>query len=269
MEVKEERDNTNSKETSKAPTTASRCHSDTEHHSRTCFHWPRKRRSHSQAEARLDAANVSKSPSNPLVKLVSSISLKLENNGSVARDHLASERTFLAYVRTSLGCATMGVGTSKQQKVPAYIFSILSPYSTGPVVRTYTRNTQNTQSPSSRNNTRCHHRHRGHNRSTYRYVILTPPLTIFHIHLPQKPGPCHRHNPLFPHPNGARLRFIPSSWRSRVSHRRNTRIVGRRDLRRSRRYRLDLTHDFRLSFFGDYDILTTEDRGSLYILDGD
>lgn len=36
-------------------------------------------------------------------------SLVLENNGSVARDHLAAERTFLAYVRTSLVCATMGV----------------------------------------------------------------------------------------------------------------------------------------------------------------
>jgi len=34
----------------------------------------------------------------------------LENSGSVARDHLASERTFLAYVRTSMGMATMGVG---------------------------------------------------------------------------------------------------------------------------------------------------------------
>ena len=41
-------------------------------------------------------------------------SLTLENSGSVARDHLASERTFLAYVRTSLGCSTMGVGESNQ-----------------------------------------------------------------------------------------------------------------------------------------------------------
>ncbi len=37
------------------------------------------------------------------------ISLTLENNGSVARDHLASERTFLAYVRTSLVLASTGV----------------------------------------------------------------------------------------------------------------------------------------------------------------
>lgn len=36
--------------------------------------------------------------------------LVLENSGSVARDHLASERTFLAYVRTSLAVASTGVG---------------------------------------------------------------------------------------------------------------------------------------------------------------
>lgn len=35
--------------------------------------------------------------------------LVLENAGSVARDHLASERTFLAYVRTSLALASTGV----------------------------------------------------------------------------------------------------------------------------------------------------------------
>lgn len=34
----------------------------------------------------------------------------LENAGSVARDHLASERTFLAYVRTSLAISMAGVG---------------------------------------------------------------------------------------------------------------------------------------------------------------
>ncbi|CAL1713570.1 unnamed protein product [Somion occarium] len=35
--------------------------------------------------------------------------LTLQNSGSVARDHLASERTFLAYVRTSLTITSMGV----------------------------------------------------------------------------------------------------------------------------------------------------------------
>ncbi|EDR01760.1 uncharacterized protein LACBIDRAFT_163612, partial [Laccaria bicolor S238N-H82] len=37
-------------------------------------------------------------------------SLTLKNSGSTARDHLASERTFLAYVRTSLAMASAGVG---------------------------------------------------------------------------------------------------------------------------------------------------------------
>ncbi|KAF7312832.1 hypothetical protein MKEN_00966900 [Mycena kentingensis (nom. inval.)] len=37
------------------------------------------------------------------------ISLTLQNAGSVARDHLASERTFLAYVRTSLAMSAAGV----------------------------------------------------------------------------------------------------------------------------------------------------------------
>ncbi|TRM57509.1 hypothetical protein BD626DRAFT_439539 [Schizophyllum amplum] len=36
-------------------------------------------------------------------------SLVLENSGSVARDHLANERTFLAYTRTSLVIASTGV----------------------------------------------------------------------------------------------------------------------------------------------------------------
>lgn len=38
------------------------------------------------------------------------VSVTLENSGSVARDHLASERTFLAYMRTSLTIASAGVG---------------------------------------------------------------------------------------------------------------------------------------------------------------
>ncbi|PPR00465.1 hypothetical protein CVT24_004526 [Panaeolus cyanescens] len=41
--------------------------------------------------------------------LLDNASLRLENSGSVARDHLASERTFLAYMRTSLAIASSGV----------------------------------------------------------------------------------------------------------------------------------------------------------------
>ncbi|TDL20195.1 hypothetical protein BD410DRAFT_704255, partial [Rickenella mellea] len=46
-------------------------------------------------------------------------SFVLENSGSVARDHLALERTFLAYVRTSLGCASMGVALVQLLSVPS------------------------------------------------------------------------------------------------------------------------------------------------------
>ncbi|KAF7317956.1 DUF202 domain-containing protein [Mycena kentingensis (nom. inval.)] len=44
----------------------------------------------------------------PLVRRLN-VAFTLENSGSVARDHLASERTFLAYVRTSLAIASTGV----------------------------------------------------------------------------------------------------------------------------------------------------------------
>ncbi|KAF6757571.1 hypothetical protein DFP72DRAFT_239057 [Ephemerocybe angulata] len=44
-----------------------------------------------------------------LVTVRNKTSLRLENSGSVARDHLASERTFLAYIRTSLAIASSGV----------------------------------------------------------------------------------------------------------------------------------------------------------------
>ncbi|KAK0237955.1 hypothetical protein EDD85DRAFT_832398 [Armillaria nabsnona] len=37
------------------------------------------------------------------------VGLTLQNNGSVARDHLASERTFLAYIRTSLALVSAGM----------------------------------------------------------------------------------------------------------------------------------------------------------------
>lgn len=42
--------------------------------------------------------------------VISAVSLTLENSGSVARDHLSVERTFLAYMRTSIAIAASGVG---------------------------------------------------------------------------------------------------------------------------------------------------------------
>ncbi|KAJ7164364.1 hypothetical protein C8R46DRAFT_311413 [Mycena filopes] len=41
------------------------------------------------------------------------VALVLENSGSVARDHLASERTFLAYIRTSLTIASAAVALAQ------------------------------------------------------------------------------------------------------------------------------------------------------------
>ncbi|KAI9310754.1 hypothetical protein BX666DRAFT_1818897, partial [Dichotomocladium elegans] len=37
----------------------------------------------------------------------------LENSGSVARDHLANERTFLAWLRTSLSTISVGIGITQ------------------------------------------------------------------------------------------------------------------------------------------------------------
>ncbi|KAL4080847.1 hypothetical protein J3A83DRAFT_4202895 [Scleroderma citrinum] len=52
------------------------------------------------------------------------LSLVLENKGNVARDHLASERTYLAYVRTSLACASAGVALVQ-------LFTLVSSESSG------------------------------------------------------------------------------------------------------------------------------------------
>ncbi|GLB38297.1 putative protein with domain of unknown function (DUF202) [Lyophyllum shimeji] len=67
--------------------------------------------------------------------LLPSISLTLVNSGSVGRDHLASERTFLAYVRTSLAIACSGVAL-----VQLYTAASANPgHSTGHRLHAYIR----------------------------------------------------------------------------------------------------------------------------------
>ena len=78
-------------------------------HSRIDANEPREGPSAPTSSTRRKAGNDDASAAAPLPF---SLSLTLQNTGSVARDHLASERTFLAYVRTSLAFASAGVGTS-------------------------------------------------------------------------------------------------------------------------------------------------------------
>ncbi|KAF5026274.1 hypothetical protein F66182_1664 [Fusarium sp. NRRL 66182] len=59
------------------------------------------------------AESNNKSPSWWRIQAEKFQSVELENKGSVARDHLAIERTFLAWLRTSLSFASIGVATTQ------------------------------------------------------------------------------------------------------------------------------------------------------------
>ncbi|CAD1812188.1 hypothetical protein FOB58_004404 [Candida parapsilosis] len=48
--------------------------------------------------------------SNSSLKDIFNFQINLPNKGSVARDHLANERTFLSWIRTSLVFVTFGIG---------------------------------------------------------------------------------------------------------------------------------------------------------------
>ncbi|KJA23400.1 hypothetical protein HYPSUDRAFT_39886 [Hypholoma sublateritium FD-334 SS-4] len=60
-------------------------------------------------------------------KNINGVELTLVNIGSVARDHLALERTYLAYVRTSLGIASAGVALMQFLRLGADTRSFAAP----------------------------------------------------------------------------------------------------------------------------------------------
>ena len=57
-----------------------------------------------------------------LRRLISSFRAEpLKNTGSLARDLLASERTFLAWTRTGLGFIALGVGARESRSFRRYL----------------------------------------------------------------------------------------------------------------------------------------------------
>ncbi|CDH53235.1 hypothetical protein RO3G_14150 [Lichtheimia corymbifera JMRC:FSU:9682] len=88
------------------------------------YHPPFLVRSRSQAEKermqrQLEQQKRTKSPYDTLRRVYErySTSALLENKAAVARDHLANERTFLAWLRTSLSLVTVGVAITQLYKL--------------------------------------------------------------------------------------------------------------------------------------------------------
>jgi len=87
----------------------------------------------SSTRRKADNDDVSPAAARPFI-----LSLTLQNTGSVARDHLASERTFLAYVRTSLAFASAGVALVQLFRVSVST-SANSPLQSGIAVESFAR----------------------------------------------------------------------------------------------------------------------------------
>jgi hypothetical protein len=144
--------------------------------------------------------------------------ITLVNNGSVARDHLSSERTFLAYVRTSLMFASAGVGeflSFSFFSVFLGIESLIVLYSTRSIVYdvswTVVRsNTLPTSSTYPRLHTasrcslciNCYHSHA--HRCVHPFTTSSTSY-LFYIHTAP-----HRHNTLFHNPILPPQRPLPS-----------------------------------------------------------
>ncbi|RAO66130.1 uncharacterized protein BHQ10_002142 [Talaromyces amestolkiae] len=74
--------------------------------------------------------------------------LELENKGSVARDHLALERTFLAWLRTSLSFASIGIAVTQLFRLNSSVScSPSQPTSTASYVDNYYNNNNQIQNP--------------------------------------------------------------------------------------------------------------------------
>lgn len=81
--------------------------------------------------------------SNKLKRVLQDCSVELENRGATARDHLANERTFLAWLRTALAFASIGIAvaqffrlqtsTSVQNLILASVNDVENPGSNSPV----------------------------------------------------------------------------------------------------------------------------------------
>ncbi|KAL5119829.1 hypothetical protein ACEQ8H_002190 [Pleosporales sp. CAS-2024a] len=87
-------------------------------------------------------------------------SVELENKGSVARDHLALERTFLAWLRTSLSFASIGIAITQLFRLNT---SLADPHRQQPTTMTTTTTTMTapSESESAAKNAQAKLRHLG------------------------------------------------------------------------------------------------------------
>jgi uncharacterized membrane protein YidH (DUF202 family) len=135
------------------------------------------------------------------------ISLSLKNQGSVARDHLSSERTFLAYVRTSLAIASTGVGTSLSDLDPSHLLICLLA-----LVQLFTLSTSNLNAAA-----QIYARPLGGLTIMLGICVLLIGAFAKFYERQTIDNVC-RYIPVLYHPNRTRQRFVPDRPRYRISH---------------------------------------------------